>query len=525
MPLSIGSSASSDVVNSRPVDVTVTKDVTNFAGLLVLVSASATYTYPPDSTIAVTFDPGGANEVVLTGASSGLLVHSGPLGPSDPFSAPVQMIWFFTKQQLQNVGAGSYTVRYTDTASGSNSFGTVIAALNVLNTAGDVSINQTAVAFNSNISASSVTTNFSSPTQTNALSVAVVGNSTSTSMNIPQLANSVFDLTGGATGDAFCASYEIKNSSISSIQGVTDGSQSVARISMVAVEIVSAVPDITTGVISTDTVDSVPPLTRSVTLANPCDGLIVVVSTGSTFSPWPIADTVYLKFDPNGANEVTKTGFAGLATGTGFRGDSGNIAGSGGASSMIWFFSKNELPSSGTFNVTYYSNNTTDGTMMACIPITANGAGTSVRQVSIGYTNNVSLNSITAVWPSTPINGNLLVAVATNTATSSMSLLNDLSVDTQFSNYLFDVASSQLAGNSFVAAYEKIGSSPSGVIAKTDNAGTLSQMSVAALELQLSGLVISRYPNILISVSGVTGTYTDIDEDPASPDGNWLLNG
>lgn len=33
---------------------------------------------------------------------------------------------------------------------------------------------------------------------------------------------------------------------------------------------------------------------------------------------------------------------------------------------------------------------------------------------------------------------------------------------------------------------------------------------------------VKRYPNAVLALSFLSGSYTDIDEDPSSPDANWL---
>lgn len=38
-----------------------------------------------------------------------------------------------------------------------------------------------------------------------------------------------------------------------------------------------------------------------------------------------------------------------------------------------------------------------------------------------------------------------------------------------------------------------------------------------------TGVTVYRYPNEIISMTGLTGAYTDIDESPDAPDGSWLL--
>lgn len=532
MAISVGTVVNSGIVNSRPVDVSVTLASPN-DGLIVLVSTVLYTGFPPTSGATVTFDPGGANEVVLSGDGAGLIEYAGPQGQvPGSNTSPTEMVWHFTKAQLP--ASGTYTVRYADSASGAESFGTVVGVIPISNGGIDVVARQSAIAFNNLVTVSSITSSFPTITLHDSLIVAVAGNSNNASQNIPALATSVYDLAGGSSGDGFCASYQVRPARLNNITTTMD-SGTTPRMALVSVEFA---PSTISTRVSPDGGASLPPKTRGLGLLEPCDGLIVVVSTGSTYSTWPLDTSNVVTFDPGGANEVIKSGTDYLI-GTGYLGPTGSIAGGGLASSIIYFFSKDELPSSGNADVTYSSNNTTDGTMICVFGISNGGNAVRVRQAAIGYTNGVSSNTVTASFASPTAAGSLVIAVGTNSVVKSMNI-------PQLTTSLFDIAEPNFQGNSFICAYENNPVSYTDTEVKIDDLTNVTAMTLAVIELETSWVnatasgsfaYIAGYsvfasavgntgirmlPNT-ISLTSLSGTSANIDDDPDSPDGEWLV--
>lgn len=241
---------------------------------------------------------------------------------------------------------------------------------------------------------------------------------------------------------------------------------------------------ITVGTISADTVDTLPPVTRSVTLASPNDGLIVTVATGTAATPFPLDSTVTCTFDPGGANQVIKSAQSGLVVGTGHLGDTGSV--SSAQASLVYLFTKAELPSSGTYDVTFNCNNTTDGTMMACFPVSNGGTAIQARQTAIGFTNGVSANNVTATFGANTASGNLVIAVGCNGATSSMNI-------TPLSNSVIDYASSILAGNTFNTSYQINPTAYSTTTLATDNAANTARIALAVAEFEPAPAAFKSY--------------------------------
>lgn len=241
---------------------------------------------------------------------------------------------------------------------------------------------------------------------------------------------------------------------------------------------------ITVGTISTDTDGTLPPVTRSVTLASPNDGLIVVVSAGFLATTFPLDNTVTCTFDPGGANEVVKQGQSGTLVSTGHLGDTGNV--SSAASSLIYFFSKSELPSSGTFNVTFDCDNTTDGTMIACVPVSNGGTAVQSRQTATAFSNGVSVGSVTATFASSTASGSLVIGVGCNGSASSMNI-------SPLANNIFDVAQSTLAGNTFTSDYEINPTSFTQTTIALDGGGTTARMTLVVAEFESAPAAFKSY--------------------------------
>lgn len=182
----------------------------------------------------------------------------------------------------------------------------------------------------------------------------------------------------------------------------------------------------------------------SVTLANPNDGLIVVVKSSNWSNNLPDSAKSVI-FDPGGANEQTI-----LSTdATLWCNTDGQFIGQD-APCAIFHFTKSMLPSSGTYTVRWSDTNYSAGsTVIGAIPVSNGGNDIRVRQKAIAYNNSavsgVTISPLTTEFEKNTNTGSLVVAVA---GSNNQPTTRSISLDTS----LFSLIGGTF-GDSFLASY------------------------------------------------------------------------
>jgi len=195
-----------------------------------------------------------------------------------------------------------------------------------------------------------------------------------------------------------------------------------AKIFLPPTPIIGIGTPVSTAITSSGTVDV------SVTLANPNDGLIVVVKSSNWSNDLPDSAKSVV-FDPGGSNQRTI-----LSTeATLWCNTDGQFVGQD-APCAIFHFTKSMLPSSGTYTVRWSDTNYSAGsTVVGVIPVSNGGNDIRVRQKAIAYNNSavsgVTISPLTTEFEKNTNTGSLVVAVAggNNTPTTrSISLATSL---------------------------------------------------------------------------------------------------
>lgn len=531
--IGIGTPVSTAITSSGTVDVSVTLANPNDGLIVVVTSSNWSNQQIPSSDKKVIFNPGGANERTIL--STEAVLFSNNAGQFDGNAGGPCAIFYFTKERLP--ASGTYTVRWLDESYVDGS--TVLGVIPVTNNGVGIRVRQKAIAYNrdtiSGVTIDPLIAEFEKNTATGSLFVAAGLSSNNVVCTINR-GTSLWALNGGFGADAFNCSYAVNPSSFKTFQLEEVGAGIPPKNGIIGVEFESGSTPVLGSVNFSASASSMARVASAVRTAYPFS-MFAMVKPYSVPSAGP-TDRQFgvLVLDNSAANadfqrlNLANSEFGNVTTGY----PAGYIIGL--ARSRFQTSSINEKLTS---NASYYQLN-----QWAALGGTWATATTTpeVKAYKDGIDRTVSLSN-NAVTFSSSINETLIGREATflaNTGRNFDGLISRVAIWSSVLTESEILSLSDGADPRTIQSANLVCYWPGDVIGiKAHNAAVgqymnevvqgkyalLSNGAVSVLQdPTYRGIQFLSYPNVIIAMSGLSGVYTDVDEDPQSPDTNWLNN-
>ena len=250
---------------------------------------------------------------------------------------------------------------------------------------------------------------------------------------------------------------------------------------------------------------------------------ITAGGTTNAADTW-VAETVVLRPSSNFSGSVSVTAVSNSVTATGGPGKSGSVSVTALSATLSAVGQKNAKQAASVTAVT--------------ATLTAAGGknmGASAGTLSVSTSMSATGKKDTSGTISVSVTAEAITVTATkaggNDKTGTASVSQGHTLTATVSKHISGTAT-VTQGSTLTAAWKKGGVADCTLSASTALSLTSRKAITGTATVSVSSTLttsgmrtyyLKRYPNVILSASHLSGAYTDIDEDPTSPDGNWLL--